>query len=146
MSAVGVLHAHARTGLVIKRTAFQLCQVRPGFPQAVSSPQKFHCHPNETWGTGWQRPRWTVNKSHWGAYVFQEGRCTISQNPIANDLVAVQHVTSVRQDDKQSAQSVRHCFLLCRSAEKRGAVAGQDVGFQMEEEEFSMGLGGCLHF
>lgn len=47
---------------------------------------------------------------------------------------------------RQDKWSVRHCFLLCRSAGKRGAVSGQDVGFQMEEEKFSMSLSGYIHF
>lgn len=73
LSAVGVLHTHIRIGLVIERTAFQLCQVRPGFPQAVSPPQKFHCQPSETWGTGLQQPQWTVDKSHGEHMFFRKG-------------------------------------------------------------------------
>lgn len=55
--------------------------------------------------------------------------CRIPQNPAANDLEAVQHFTSVRKNPL--CQALFFALQQCR--EERGAVAGQGVGFQVEE-------------
>lgn len=68
--------------------------------------------------------------------------CRIPQNPAANDLEAVQHLTSVRKN--VLCQALFFALQQCR--EERGAVAGQGVGFQMEKSAFNLGLGGYLHF
>lgn len=70
----------------------------------------------------------------------KEGSFMIPQNLIANDLVAVQHLTRVRRNALCQAL----LFALQQGREERGAVAGQGVGFQMEEYAFY--LGGYLHF
>lgn len=85
--------------LSFKRTAFQLHQVSPGFPQPVS-PQKFHCCPGKTQGTALQGSQQADSVT--GSVCFWEGVCRISQNLVASDLVAVRHVTGVRQGEKQS--------------------------------------------
>lgn len=76
------------------------------------------------------------------ACTCKEGSWRIPQNPIANDLVAVQHFTLVRKN--ALCQALFSALQQCRK--ERGAVAGQDVGFHMEEQESYLGLGGYLHF
>lgn len=81
----------------------------------------------------------------------------ISWNPIANDLVAVQHIISVRQDDKQSTQScqallfaLQKCrkerssgWARCRLSDGRGVERGFGwlSPFLIKEEQGRQNLG-----
>uniref|UniRef100_A0A8B9CYW7 Fibronectin n=1 Tax=Anser brachyrhynchus TaxID=132585 RepID=A0A8B9CYW7_9AVES len=82
---------------------------KPGLPQPVS-PQKFHCCPSKTQETALQGSQQADSVT--GSVCFWEGVCRISQNLVVSDLVAVRHVTGVRQGEKQSTVCQHSVLVL----------------------------------
>lgn len=116
----GLHFSFARLGL-----AFRSLSHPRNFTVVPVKPRKLLCRDLD---------RLTVSQ---GACIVWEGVCSISQNLVASDLVAVQRVTSVRQGEKQSTI----CQALLSALQKH--IEEKSSGWA--RCRFSEGRGGAEH-